>query len=141
MPIPAITPQVITPDHDHNRDRTLELALQAVLRPPGLPEGFRARILHAALQEQARDLDARKRALDVEYEQARQRLHHGYVRLSRDTLALVVVVSFAAGALANLSLPWLQSFLAIDLAVSAPMLALLVGLSAGASVCWDRLKA
>ena len=124
------------PEHD----RALDLALQSALRAPALPDGFRARVLHAALQESLRDLEARKRALDVEHVQARQRLHRSYVRMSRDTLALIVVVAFAAGALANLALPWLHSAMAIDQAVSAPVLALVIGLCAGACVWRDRFS-
>ena len=122
------------------QDRALDLALRHALRAPKVPDGFRARVMLAVLQESVRDLEARKRALDLEHAQARQRLHRSYVQMSRDTLVLIVVVAFAAGALANLALPWLQSAMAIDPAVSAPMLALVFGLCAGASVWRDRFS-
>ncbi len=122
------------------QDRALDLALRHALRAPKVPDGFRAQVMHAVLQESVRDLEARKRALDLEHAQARQHLQRSFVRLSRDTLALIVVVAFAAGALANLALPWLQSAMAIDRVVSAPVLALVIGLCAGASVWRDRFS-
>lgn len=134
MPIHSIESEEITPE----QDRALDLALQQTLCPPRVPDGFRSRLLNAVLQETVQDVAVRKRALDLEYKQARLRLHRGYVRISRDTLALIVVLAFTAGALANLVLPWLQSFLSVDMAASAPMLALVIGLCAGASVWWDR---
>lgn len=136
MSIHSIETQEIAPE----QDRALDLALQQALRPPAVPGGFRARMLNAVLYESAQDLGARKHALDLEYGRARERLRSGYLRISRDALALIVVLAFAVGALANLVLPWLQIFLTIDMAVSAPILALLVGLCAGASVWWDRFR-
>ena len=137
MPIdpPPLTPTV-PPEHAH----ALDAALQNALRAPVLPDGFRARVLHAAQQAHLRDVAEQKRALALEHAQARAHLHRSYVRLRRDTLALIVVVAFAAGALANLALPWLQSAMAIDRVVSAPVLALVIGLCAGASVWRDRFS-
>ena len=135
MPMNSIIAGEITLE----QDRVLDLALQHALRPPPLPAGFRSQLLSAVLQETVRDVESQKRALDLEYAQSLQRLHGGHVRLQRDTLALILVVAFAAGACANLALPWLQNLLDIDTAVTAPMLALVTGLGAGASVWWDRL--
>jgi hypothetical protein len=130
----SITTGDITP----GQNRALDLALQHALRPPPLPDEFRSQLLSAVRQETVRDVKSRKRALDLEYVKSLQRLHGGHVRLQRDTLALILVVAFTAGACANLALPWLQNLLDIDMAVTAPLLALAIGLGAGASVWLDR---
>ena len=120
------------------QDRVLDRALQKSLRAPPLPDGFRSGLLSAALRDTASDLESRKRALELEYAQALQRMQRGHVRLQRDTLALILVIAFTAGACANLALPWLENVLAIDPAVTLSVLALLIGLEAGASVWLHR---
>lgn len=131
--VPAHAP-ALSPEQESLLDRALPKALRA----PPLPDGFRAGLLSAVLRDAASDLASRKHALELEYAQALQRLQRGHVRLQRDTLALILVIAFSAGACANLALPWLQNVLAIDPAVTVPVLALVIGLAAGASVWLDR---
>ena len=120
------------------QDRVLDRALQKALRAPPLPDGFRSGLLSAVLRDTASDLESRKRALELEYAQALQRLQRGHIRLQRDTLALILVIAFTAGACANLALPWLQHVLGIAPAVTLSVLALVIGGAAVASVWFDR---
>lgn len=130
-PTEAISPE---------QDRALDLALQRALRAPALTGGFRSRLLHAALQENASDLEAQRRALELEHAQARERLRRGYVRMGRNALASVVALTSAAGVVADLSLPLLNSALSVDKALGAVVLGLVIGLCAGASVWRDRFS-
>ncbi len=132
-PLPAPAPALSA-----EQDRVLDRALQKALRAPPLPEGFRAGLLSTALRDATCDLASRKRALELEYAQALQRLRRGHIRLQRDTLALFLVIAFTAGACASLALPWLQHVLAIDPAVTLSVLALVIGGVAVASVWLDR---
>lgn len=114
----------MTPEQDHIVDR----ALQQALRPAPLPEDFGARLMNAVLKEGVQDLQVKKRELDLEYEQTMRRLHRGHVRVQRDTLVMLLVVAFAAGACATVALPWLERVLGIDMAIALPMVALVTGL-------------
>jgi hypothetical protein len=120
------------------QEGALHLALQRALNAPALPAGFRAQLLNAALQESLLDADARKRALDLEYALSLRRLHRGYVRLQRDTLALILVIAFTLGACVHFALPWMQTFLTKDAVLSAPMLAATVCLCVGGAIWLSR---
>ncbi len=136
MPMNSIP--VDEPALSAEQERVLDRALLQALRAPPLPDGFRSGLLSAVLRDATSDLESRKRALELEYAQALQRLQRGHIRLQRDTLALILVIAFTAGACAKLALPWLENVLAIDPAVTLSVLALVIGVAAGASVWLDR---
>lgn len=133
----------VLPDDDLNDalDQALERALGRSLSAPELPMGFHAR-LHAMLaNEAAQDLARQRRRLEEEQaEHARHMaaLQRGYVRMKRDTLAMVLAVAFSAGAVAHWALPRLHATLGIDLSDLVPLLAVAVGMVAGASVWVER---
>lgn len=120
------------------QEDVLHLALQQALNPPALPIGFRAQLLNAALQESLLDVEARKRALDLEYAQSLRHLHRGYVRLQRDTLALILVIAFTLGACVHFALPWLHTLLTMETAQIVAMLGATICLCVGATVCLIR---
>ena len=125
-------------DPDDALARGLDAALGTALAPPGLPEAFHDR-LHAAWRALAAEDLARQR-LTLENEHARQleALQRGYVRLKRDTLALVLAVAFTIGVVVAWALPWLRATHGIDLSSLAPLLAVGIGMAAGAMAWVDR---
>ena len=116
----------------------LHSALQKALIPPVLPDGFRAHVLANVLNDRLQEVELRRKALEREHAQALQQLRRGHVLLQRDTLALIAACAFAAGACANLAVPWLRDALGLDSAVTMPAIALMIGLIAGASVWVER---
>jgi hypothetical protein len=118
--------------------RGLDAALGTALAPPVLPEGFHDR-LHATWRALAAEDLARQR-ITLENEHARQleALQRGYVRLKRDTLALVLAVAFTTGATVAWALPWLRETHGIDLSSLAPLLAVGIGMATGAMAWVER---
>ena len=134
MPMNSMSTSEPTPQ----QERLLDLALQQALATPPLPDGFRAGLMSAVLQQALVDVASRKRALELEHAQSLQQLRRGHVRLQRDTLALLLLIAFTAGACTHLALPWLHSVLGIEPSAAMPALALVIGLAASASVWLDR---
>lgn len=128
----------IVHDLTMEQEDVLHLALQQALSPPALPTGFRAQLLKDVLQESLLDMESRKRALDLEYAQSLRRLHRGYVRLQRDTLALILVIAFTLGACVHFALPWLHTLLTIETAQTVTMLGATICLCVGITVCLVR---
>ncbi len=118
----------------------LHEALWQALVPPTVPPEFRSRLMAALQREGLRDLAVRRAALELEHKLELRRLRTGYVRLRRDTLALVVASAFTAGALASLALPWLHDTLGVGAAISMPLIAIVIGMATGASVWWERFR-
>lgn len=118
----------------------LHQALSRTLIAPPLPDDFRAVLRQRILRESVERLEIRRRELELEHAVALTRLHRNHVRVQRDTLALIVGVAFAAGACAHLALPWLQSMLGGDSAITLPLVAIAAGLAAGAGVIPSRLR-
>jgi len=119
-------------------DRALDRALGDALSPPGLPAGFHSRLHAAWAQQAADDLARRRRALEAEHARQLDALQQGYVRLKRDTLALVLAVAFTAGAAATWVVPWLRETRGIDLSTLLPLMALTIGMVVGAGVWVER---
>jgi len=122
-----------------NAESSLDRALVAALPPPSLPNSFRTQLMALVQAESLHDLQARRLALEEEHQRALQGLRAGHVQLKRNTLALVVVIAFTAGACANLVLPWLSSATGVDGAIMVPLLALAIGMGTGFRVWWERL--
>ena len=126
---------------DDELDRSLDRALARALPRPQLPAGFQAR-LHAALVNEATlDLARQRRRLEQEQQEHARHLaalQSGYVRMKRDTLAMVLAVAFSAGAVAHWGLPRLHETLGVDLSGLVPLVAVAIGLAAGASVWIER---
>ena len=127
--------------HDNTTIQSLDLALQKVLTSPHQPAGFRARLLSKVWEEQLRDVQADKQALEQEHAQALERLRKNHVRMQRDTLAMIVGIAFAAGALAHRLFPWLQSTLGPEAATALPLLAVAIGMLSAAFVLPSRSNA
>ncbi|HJV68142.1 hypothetical protein [Ideonella sp.] len=123
---------------DDDLDPWLESALRAALAPPAPPPGFQQRLQAAWARQAAEDLARRRHALEAEHARQMQALQRGYVRLKRDTLALVLAVAFTAGAAASWAVPWLRETRGIDLSTLLPLLAVAIGMTAGAGVWVDR---
>ena len=113
-------------------------ALQRTLKPPPLPEGFRARVFAEVLSDQLDQVEARRLALEVEHARAMRQLRQRHVLLQRDTLALITVCAFAAGTCASLAVPWLRDTFNLDSALTVPTIALVIGLATGASAWVER---
>lgn len=126
--------------HD-DLDKALDRALSRALPQPTLPAGFQASLHAALVNEVTLDLARQRRRLEQEQqEHARhlQALQSGYVRMKRDTLAMVLAVAFSAGAVTHWALPWLHATLGVDLSELVPLLAVAIGMAAGASVWIER---
>lgn len=126
---------------DDDLDRALDHALARSLPQPALPAGFQAR-LHASLVNEATlDLARQRRRLEQEQQEHARHLaalQSGYVRMKRDTLATVLAVAFSGGAVAHWALPWLRQNVGVDLSELVPLLAVAIGMVAGASVWIER---
>ena len=118
---------------------TLDHALATVLRPPALPEGFRQRLMAHMLQHAADDLALRRQVLEAEHAQLRARLQAEHVSLRRDTLILLLVSAFAAGAITVAVAPWLQQEVSLEPGLMRPLLFTVLSLGLGALACWRRL--
>jgi hypothetical protein len=132
------TPLAITSPEAPLPEDSLDRALAACIVAPALPDAFRSNIVAAVLTGQLQSFAVRRQQLEVEHAQELLRLRKGHILLKRDTLVLVAACAFAAGACAQVALPWLHTHFDLDIAVFAPLLALLIGLAAGASVWADR---
>lgn len=117
----------------------LHSALQKVLTPPSLPEGFRATVMTEVLADRLAELESRRLALELEHAKALAQMRFGQVRIRRDTLALIAVAAFTAGSCAHLALPWLRANTGMDSAAIAPVLALAIGAVSGLSVWVERI--
>jgi hypothetical protein len=120
------------------REETLDQALAACIVAPALPEAFRSRVVAAVLTEQLQSFALRSQQLEADQAQEWERLRRGHILLKRDTLILVTACAFAAGICAQMVLPWLHSRFELDSALTAPLVALLIGLAAGYSVWTER---
>lgn len=125
-------------DLDPSQDASLDRALRQALAPPALPAGFHDRLQAAWVRQAADDLARQRRALEAEHARGLETLQRGYVRLKRDTLALVLAAAFTAGAVATWAVPWLRETRGIDLSTLLPLLAVAIGMAAGAGVWVDR---
>jgi len=112
----------------------LDEALAQAFPPPQAPRGLRAGLALAILREGAADLAERRRALEAERAADLARLRFGHLRMSRQTLALIVLVAFTAGSATAAFLPGIARLLAGDLAYVVPLLGLATGLAAAAAV-------
>jgi len=127
-----------TNDLDDTLPGGLDAAFGRALAPAPLPEGFHER-LHAAWRAlAAEDLARQRRTLEAEHARELEALQRGYVRLKRDTLALVLAVAFTAGVVVAWGLPWLRATHGVDLSSLAPLLAVGIGMAAGALAWVDR---
>ena len=124
------------PDDDLNR--ALDQALARSLPAPTLPAGFHARLQAALADEAVHDLARQRRELEAEHARQLALLQRGYVRMKRDTLAMVLAVAFSAGAVVHWALPWLRETAGIDLSELVPLIAVVIGLVAGASAWVER---
>jgi hypothetical protein len=124
------------PDDDLNR--ALDQVLARSLPAPTLPAGFHARLQAALADEAAHDLARQRRELEAEHARQLALLQRGYVRMKRDTLAMVLAVAFSAGAVVHWALPWLRETAGIDLSELVPLIAVVIGLVAGASAWVER---
>ena len=123
----------MTNDHD-----ALDQALAAALSAPALPAGFDTRLHAARAAEAAGDVARQRRRLEEEHARELAALRSGYVRVRRDTLAMVLGVAFTAGALVAWAVPWLRQTLGVDLSTMLPLLAVAVGMTAGATAWVER---
>jgi len=112
----------------------LDRALSTDLLAPAVPVGFHAALCRAIKREAEQDILAQRCALEADHALRLAELRAGYVRLQRNTLAMVLAAAFAAGASATVVLPWLASMIGTDVSTLAPMLAAVIGLGICASV-------
>lgn len=126
-------------DKDDAVSNPLDRALGTVLKPPALPEGFRQRLMAHMLQHAADDLAAQRQALEAEHAQLRSRLRADHLSLRRDTLALLLLSAFLAGAITVIAAPWVQQALSLEPGLTRPLLFTVSSLSLGALACWRRM--
>lgn len=120
-------------------ERALDKALHAALPPPQLPGTFHTQLMALVRVQSLNDMERRRQMLEEEHLRTLGVMRAGHVQLQRNTLALIVVIAFTAGACANLILPWLSSITGASGAVMVPLLALAIGMGTGFRVWWDRL--
>lgn len=129
----------VTPTNNTDwSEEILDRALAACIAVPPLPDAFRSRVVAAVLTEQLESFAQRREQLEAEHAQELARLRRRHVVLQRDTLVLVTACAFAAGICAQMVLPWLHSRFALDGTLTASLIALSIGLLAGASVWTQR---
>ena len=117
----------------------LDRALSTSLRAPDLPAGFRAALRGAIERDAKQDLLAQRRALEADRVRHLAELRAGYVRLQRNTLAMVLAAAFVAGAGATVVLPWFASTIGADVMLVVPLLGAMIGLGIYASVLVGRV--
>jgi len=110
----------------------LDRRLAALLAPPALPAGFRQDLWRAIAAASAQDLEQRRRALELERARQLSLLERDYVRMRRDTLAMVLAAALTAGAGLDVALPWLAGQLNTSVATLTPWALLALALSAAA---------
>lgn len=119
-------------------DRRLDQALARTLAAPALPDGFHARLRDAVVAEMAGELARQRRQLEEEHRRELAALRSGYVRLRRETLAVVLAVAFTGGVVVTWAAPWLRSWLGVDLSLLLPLVAVGIGMAVGAGVWVER---
>lgn len=110
----------------------LDQALARHLPAPSLPAGLQVRLQAMVRHDALVDLQQRHAALEQELAQTRRRLRQGQLAASLRVLGLAVGASFASGALAAWTLPLWLPWLGEPAAGAMPLLALGLGVSAGA---------
>jgi hypothetical protein len=128
-----------SPSRD-SAERALDAALSNALRQPLLPAEFRSRLTAqiACLGESARiqTLGAR---IEREHRKRLEELDAGYVRMHRNTVALMIGGTFAAGASVVVLLPVLADVFGSSAAFVLTLLGALAGLAA-AMTTWTRVS-
>lgn len=119
-------------------DRRLDQALVHALAPPPLPTGFHARLHDAVVAEMAGELARQRRQLEEEHHRELAALRSGYVRLRRETLAVVLAAAFTGGVVVTWAAPWLRAWLGVDLSLLMPLVAVSLGMAVGAGVWVER---
>lgn len=119
-------------------DQRLDQALASALTAPALPPGFHARLHDAVVAEMAGELARQRRALEEEHRRELAALRKGYVRLRRETLAVVLATAFTGGVLVTWAAPWLRAVLGVDLSLLLPLVAVSIGMAVGAGVWVER---
>jgi hypothetical protein len=128
-------------DDDHTPDaldHRLDQALAGALVPPALPAGFHARLRDEVVAEMAGELARQRRVLEAQHQRELAALRKGYVRLRRETLAVVLAVAFTGGVLVTWAAPWLRAVLGVDLSLLMPLVAVSLGMAVGAGVWVER---
>lgn len=119
-------------------DQRLDQALARTLVAPPLPAGFHARLRDAVVSEMAGELARQRRVLEEEHRRELATLRSGYVRLRRETLAVVLAVAFTGGVVVTWAAPWLRVVLGVDLSLLLPLVAVSIGMAVGAGVWVER---
>ena len=113
----------------------LDAALAHALPAPALPPGFPARVQAARLREQAvalgETIAQRRIELQALHERERALLKRGQAQQRLSTMATVASISFALGAVATASLPWLQAQTGWEASLLMPVLACALGAAVG----------
>jgi len=94
---------------DSQLDRALDAALEQALRPPGLPQRFRAELGAARRRLEHLDVAQVRARLQIEHHEQLATLQADFVRIRRTTLGTLLGAAFAAGAGAVIAMPWLRS--------------------------------
>lgn len=119
-------------------DHRLDQALASALPPPALPAGFHARLHDAVVAEMVGELARQRQALEAQHRRELAALRTGYVRLRRDTLAVVLATAFTGGVVVTWAAPWLRAVLGVDLSMLLPLAAVGIGMAVGAGVWVER---
>jgi len=132
MPYSAsASPESGEPDERLPRD-VLDQRLGDLLAPPPLPANFRQDLWRAIAAASAQELAQRRHALELERARQLRRLQTDYVRMRRDTLAMVLAAAVTAGAALAVALPWLAAQLNTSVALLTPWALLTLALAAAA---------
>jgi len=117
-------------------DRALDAALSRTLTPPQVGPQLRTRMQAALLRAHEPDLAEVRSKLEREKQERLAELEANYVQLRRRTLGTIIGGAFAAGAVAAVAMPWLQTHFGnwapFALASAGAVAGLLIALGAGA---------
>jgi uncharacterized membrane protein YraQ (UPF0718 family) len=95
--------------HSKPDDDALDRALSRALTPPGLPAGFRTRLLAALTRVSDSDLATRRGVLEREHRDHLRALHSDSIRLRWQTIGYLVGGAFAAGVAVAVGMPWIRA--------------------------------
>lgn len=104
-----------------------------VWSPPGVPHGFRARLLTRMAAESA-DPAALRAQVENEWRRGQERLRRELIALRWQTLVVLLGVAFAAGAVVMAGMPWVEARFGGSVAREVPVAVAGLGLVAS----WAR---
>lgn len=126
------------PSDDAPLERALDRALARSLVAPGLPAGFRPRLLATIARSVRVDHAQLRAAIEREHAEQLTELRSSYVLLRQRTLGTLIGGAFAVGLLLNFALPWITANFGHKGVAALPVIGVAVGLGLSLRAWWQR---